>query len=531
MHINSLSTSGAWQALEAHQKDIGTRHMRDLFSTDPDRAQDFSISQNGLLLDYSKHLISKETIELLINLANQAGLSNKISTLFQGDKINTTENRAALHTVLRNPPGTPFSHDGMDLNMLVQHEMDKIESFVNELHSGHIRGYTGKSINTVINIGIGGSDLGPRLVTEALDAYRQSNDIEVLFVSNLDAQEIYAVLENADPETSLFIVTSKSFTTLETFTNADTAKSWLRGHGCTDIEKHFVAVSSNIEATGRFGISEERVFQLWDWVGGRYSVWSTVGLPVACAIGMNNFREFQLGAHEMDIHFRESALEKNIPVILALLDVWYNNFFGTESITIVPYDQRLRLLPDHLSQLIMESNGKSVSIDNKQVDYHTSQIIWGSIGTNSQHAYFQMLHQGTRLIPVEFLLPINSSRDNKDHYKLVANCLAQSKALMLGNENLENPHRHFPGNNPSSTIMYDNLTPGMMGGLLAMYEHRTFVQASIWGINAFDQWGVELGKILAKEIISEFEEGSVNKSSHDASTLALMQHFMDGSQG
>jgi glucose-6-phosphate isomerase len=527
MNNNYLSTSDAWLALEAHKKEVGNHHMRDLFSADPDRIQNFSISHADFFLDYSKHFITKQTIELLINLAEKTGLQDNISALFNGDKINTTEKRAALHTALRNPPGQSFMHDGVDLNTLIQSEMGKLESFVNELHSGHIRGYTGQSINTVINIGIGGSDLGPRLVVESLESYRLTDDVDVKFVSNLDAQEIYAVLEHANPETSLFIVTSKSFTTLETFANAETAKTWLLEYGCTDIDKHFVAVSSNLEATGAFGISDDRVFQLWDWVGGRYSVWSTVGLPVAIALGMDRFREFQQGAHEMDQHFRESTLNNNIPVILALLDIWYNNFFNAETLTVVPYDQRLRLLPDYLSQLIMESNGKSVSLDNKQLDYQTSHIVWGSIGTNSQHAYFQMLHQGTRLIPVEFLLPVNSSRDNKDHHKLVANCLAQSKALMLGKENPDDPHRHFPGNNPSTTIMYDDLNPRMLGMLLAMYEHRTFVQASIWGINAFDQWGVELGKILAKEIIQEFEEGSINKSNHDASTLALMQRYMD----
>ena len=378
----------------------------------------------------------------------------------------------------------------------------------------------------IINIGIGGSDLGPRMAAEALQDCRYSNNVDVAFVANLDAQELYRVLDDTDPETVLFIVTSKSFTTLETHTNALTAKNWLVENGCVDTDRHFAAISSNLAATSEFGIPGDRVFQIWDWVGGRYSVWSTVGLPVAIYLGMENFHEFLRGAYDMDQHFLNSPLRKNVPIILGMLDVWYNNFFKAETLTIVPYDQRLRLLPEFLSQLVMESNGKSVTVDNETLDCHSSHIVWGSIGTNAQHAYFQMLHQGTRLVPVEFLLPIAISRDDKNHHKMAANCIAQSKALMLGQENKEQPYRNFPGNHPSTTIMYRDLTPYNLGMLIAMYEHRTFVQAMIWGIDPFDQWGVELGKILAREIITEFEAGEIDESRHDSSTVQLMKHFL-----
>jgi glucose-6-phosphate isomerase len=523
----SLSTSTVWKKIDAHKSEISDLHLRDLFLTDPDRVPKFSASLGDFYVDYSKNRITDETVSLLIQLAEERNLAGQIQSLMRGDKINTTENRAALHTVLRYPAGSQFIHDDEDLVQLIQNEMDKLETFVNDIHAGNICGYSGKAIDTIINIGIGGSDLGPRLVTEALNEYQYAFGIDVKYVANLDAQEIYKVLENLDPQSCLFIVTSKSFTTLETFANAETAKSWLIDNGCTDINKHFIAVTSNLEATKQFGISDDKVFQLWDWVGGRYSVWSTVGISVAIALGMENFKYFQQGAHAMDRHFSETPFDNNIPVILGLLDIWYNNFLDAETLTVVPYDQRLRLLPEYLSQLVMESNGKSVTRENARIDVNTSHIVWGAIGTNSQHAYFQMLHQGTRLIPVEFLLPMHSSRDEKNHHKLVANCLAQSKALMLGKDDVDDPHRHFDGNHPSTTIMYDNLTPETMGMLLAMYEHRTYVQAAIWGINAFDQWGVELGKVLAKEIIAELETGQLDPNLHDASTASLMARYLN----
>ena len=526
MNQGSLEKNTAWQALQTHQETIANQHMREMFSSDDQRAHRFSINFNEIYIDYSKHRINDETLKLLMDLAKAVNLKDKIENLFSGKKINNTEDRAALHTVLRRPQGEKFILDGLDINAIVEKELSRVEAFVDQLHSGKVKGSSGKSINKIINIGIGGSDLGPRLVTDALAAYRLSEDLEMAFVANLDSQEMYGILDDCDPETTLFIVTSKSFTTLETHANAEAARDWLRKNDCHDIEKHFIAVSSNIAATSEFGIPEGRVFQLWDWVGGRYSVWSTVGLPVAIALGMENFKAFHAGAYEMDQHFQNATPEKNIPIILAMLDIWYNNFFSAESLTVVPYDHRLRLLPEFLSQLVMESNGKGVNSNNEKLDCDSSHIVWGSIGTNAQHAYFQMLHQGTRLIPVEFLIPLRSSRKNKNHYKLVANCIAQSKALMLGQENNDEPYRNFPGNRPSTTIMYKDLTPGNLGMLLAMYEHRTFVQAMIWDINPFDQWGVELGKVLAKELISELESGAVNSANHDSSSTALMDHFL-----
>lgn len=508
--------------------DLKNRHMRDLFLEDDRRASRFSLELGDFMVDYSKHRITEQTLELLVALAEAAALPDRIRTLFAGEKINVTEDRAAMHPALRAPLDAHYRSSGQDLSSLVNKELTRCRQFVEQVHGGTVTGATGKPLSRVINIGIGGSDLGPRLVAEALRAFRPVGGPDVAFVANLDAQELYRVLEDTDPETVLFIVTSKSFTTLETHTNAQTARQWLLDNGCREIHLHFAAVSSNLEATRAFGIADNRVFQIWDWVGGRYSIWSAVGLPVAIYLGMENFYAFLQGAYAMDRHFLDMPLKSNIPVILGMLDVWYNNFFGAESLTIVPYDQRLRLLPEFLSQLVMESNGKGVTAGNEILDCHSSQIIWGSIGTNAQHAYFQMLHQGTRLVPVEFLLPLTISCNAENHHKMVANCIAQGKALMLGQENPEQPYRNFPGNRPSTTIMYRDLTPYNLGMLLAMYEHRTFVQAMVWDINPFDQWGVELGKVLAKEIITEFESGAIDESRHDSSTIQLMKHYLDG---
>ena len=475
-------TASAWQNLKIHHANIATGHMRDWFSGDPGRAARFSLTLEDFLVDFSKHRISDQTLDLLMALADAAALQERTRSLFAGEKINVTENRAAMHPALRAPRDAHFHSDDQDLSELVDKELTRCRQFVEQVHNGAVTGSSGKPVTRIINIGIGGSDLGPRLVTEALQAYRHSNGLDVAFVANLDAQELYRILDDTDPETVLFIVTSKSFTTLETHTNALTAKHWLLDNGCGEIDRHFVAVSSNLAATSAFGIANDRVFQIWDWVGGRYSVWSAVGLSVAIYLGMDNFLAFLRGAYAMDRHFLNTPLRKNIPVILAMLDIWYNNFFGAETLTIVPYDQRLRLLPEFLSQLVMESNGKGVTADSEPLGCHSSQIIWGSIGTNAQHAYFQMLHQGTRLVPVEFLLPLTISRNDENHHKMVANCIAQSKALMLGQENRQQPQRNFPGNRPSTTIMYKGLTPYNLGMLLALYEHRTFVQAMVWDI-------------------------------------------------
>lgn len=514
-----------WHMLDDHQRDIAEVHLRDLFSSDKGRATDFSIQTDELLIDYSKNRITRETIGLLLQLADSMGLTGKINALLNGEIVNTTEHRPALHTALRRPADKPLLVNGTDITSLVQGELDRIKHLVESLHNHGLQGATGKTINKVINIGIGGSDLGPRLVTDALYEYK-SSAVDVDFVANLDAHDLYRVLDTSDPECTLFIVTSKSFSTLETHTNAQSARRWLLDHGCNDINRHFVAVSSNRKAVMEFGIAEERIFDMWDWVGGRYSVWSAVGLPVAIALGMEKFKDFLAGAHDMDRHFADTPPDRNIPVMLGLIDVWYNNFFKAETRTVVPYDQRLRLLPEYLSQLVMESNGKGVTGDGNLLDCNSTPVVWGSIGTNAQHAFFQMLHQGTRLVPVEFLLPVKSKYD-ENHHKFVANCIAQGKALMLGRENSKEPHRDFPGNRPSTTIIYDNLTPAMLGMLLAMYEHRTYVQACVWDINAFDQWGVELGKTLANEIIDELEGNSITKPDHDASTAQLIKYFQD----
>ena len=526
MSNGRLQTSPAWQNLIRHHADIAKYHMRDLFTEDSGRAARFTLEQGDFLVDFSKHRITDETLDLLLALADTAGLGQRIDSLFAGEKINLSEDRAAMHPALRAPLDAHFQSGGQDLSELVNAELTRCREFVERIYDGSFTGTSGKPLSRVINIGIGGSDLGPRLAAEALRAWRRDDGPDVAFVANLDAQELYRILDDTDPETALFVVTSKSFTTLETHTNALAAKQWLQDKGCGDIQRHFAAISSNLEATREFGIDDERVFRIWDWVGGRYSVWSAVGLPVAIYLGMDNFLAFLRGAYAMDQHFRKTPLRDNIPVILGLLDIWYNNFFNAETLTVVPYDQRLRLLPEFLSQLVMESNGKGVTRNNEGLDCHSSHIVWGSIGTNAQHAYFQMLHQGTRLVPVEFLLPLNIAGEGQNHHKMVANCIAQSKALMQGQENPQQPWRNFPGNRPSTTIMYRDLTPYNLGMLLAMYEHRTFVQAMIWNINPFDQWGVELGKVLAREIIGEFEEGEIDESRHDGSTVQLMKHFL-----
>lgn len=511
-----------WQAIKDHKKAIESFHLREFFTEDADRADNFSIRTDELFIDFSRNRINRETVELLLSLAKAVNLKRHISDMLDGKIVNVSEKRPALHTALRRPPGQPLEVDGINISSGVDAELERMKQFVNHFHSGKLLGSTGKPLKKVINIGIGGSDLGPRLIVDALYEYRTPG-IEVEFAANLDANDMFRILDDTDPETCLFIVTSKSFSTLETLTNAQTARRWLISNGCTDINKHFVAISSNGEAATEFGISEEKIYAMWDWVGGRYSVWSSVGLPVAIYLGMDKFMRLLSGAHAMDLHFRNSPYEKNIPVMLGMLDVWYNNFFGAESIAVVPYDQRLKLLPEYLSQLVMESNGKRVDENGNPLPYHTSPVIWGSIGTNAQHAFFQMLHQGTRLVPVDFLLPVNSIHQ-ENHHKFVANCFAQGKALMLGKENPDEPHRDFPGNRPSTTIVYDNLTPGVLGMILAMYEHRTYVQARVWGINPFDQWGVELGKTLATEIIDELE-GKGADTEHDASTKKLIAYY------
>lgn len=519
------SKTHAWEALIGHQQSIAKFHLRDLFERDSGRAAAFSINFDGLLVDYSKHLITGETINLLLSLAEAVALEEKIAALFSGEVVNQSEKRPALHTQLRAPKENSLFIGQEDVTCEIQRELERIGCFVEQLNGRELTGASGKPINNIVNIGIGGSDLGPRLAVEALRENSMA-DVDIAFVANLDARELYAVLDRSDPETTLFIVTSKSFTTLETMENAVKAREWLLANNCSAVEKHFAAVTSAPTAAMDFGISQAHIFQIWEWVGGRYSLWSAVGLPIAIAIGMEHFKEMLAGAHAMDWHFQEAPAAQNIPIILAMLGIWYNNFFNAETQAIVPYDHRLRLLPEYLSQLMMESNGKGVTASGQALHQHSSPVVWGAIGTNAQHAFFQQLHQGTRLIPVEFLLCMGSQRDLSHYHKFVANCIAQSKALMLGQENRDQPYRDFPGNRPSTTIAYKELTPYTLGMLIAMYEHRTFVQAMVWDINPFDQWGVELGKKVAGEIIDEMEGKRERAPNHDSSTELLINFFL-----
>ena len=526
---NSLQKTKAWRRLADHQRQVVGLRLREAFALDPGRAQRFSLGLEGIFVDFSKNLITGETLSLLLDLAGQRGLHGKIDELFSGHEVNTTERRPALHTLLRAPEDKEEIQDGHDLSDIarqVWQELDRMFDFVQKLRAGQAKGATGKPITRVVNIGIGGSDLGPRLVIEALSEYQQGT-IDIDFVANIDPFDIERALACADPETTLFIIASKSFTTQETLVNAQRAQNWLTEHGCRDTGKHFLAISANAAAVERFGIGKDRYFKIEDWTGGRYSIWSCVGMSSAISIGADNFRRFQAGAHAVDLHFRSTEFRNNIPVILALLGIWYNNFLDVGAHAVIPYDQRLERLPAYLGQLVMESNGKSVDTEGNKVGTKTSQVIWGGVGSNSQHAVFQFLHQGTRLSTIDFLLPLDSRHDGRQHELLVANCLAQGEALMQGETNPAEPHRHFDGNRPSTTILYDRLDPYTLGMLLALYEHKTFVEAAIWGINPFDQWGVELGKNLAGRIAGELA-GAEPQTSHDSSTQQLMDKYRSG---
>ncbi|MFT5134529.1 MAG: glucose-6-phosphate isomerase [Gammaproteobacteria bacterium] len=514
-----------WQQLSAHHEQISDLHMRDMFAHEPMRARKLSIRIDDLLVDYSKHRITEETLSLLFSLADASNIPTAISELFAGVKINTSEDRPALHPVLRAPAGHVLELNGENIVPAIQGQLTRMREFVQRLYAGEIQGASGQAIEKVINIGIGGSDLGPRLVVEALAAYK-TGAIEVAFVSNLDPQDLSAVLADSNPETTMIIVASKSFTTLETRTNADAALRWLKQNGCKNLERHIIAVTTNQAAARDFGATDEYIFYFWDWVGGRYSLWSAVGLPIAIAVGMDNFERMLAGAHVIDSHFQTESADRNVPVILALLSLWYNNFFNAESHAVIPYDQSLRLLPEYLSQLVMESNGKSVSRSGRSIDHPTSPILWGTIGTNAQHAFFQMLHQGTHLVPVDFLLPLKSSISQAQQLKMVSNCLAQSEALMLGQQDEGDPNKQFPGNTPSTTLLYSELTPRLLGMLIAIYEHKTFVEAMLWDINPFDQWGVELGKKLAEKLSNDLLDKKASTEEHDASTLLLMTEYL-----
>jgi len=527
LQTKKMEREDIWRQLALHQEQTVAKHMRDLFSADPTRAQKLSIRLDDLLLDFSKHRINDESLNLLFSLAKASGIREKISSLFSGEKINNSENRPALHTALRSPISTQIELDGININELVHAQLSRMREFVKALNNGEILGSSGKAIKKIINIGIGGSDLGPRLAVDALAAY-QTGSIDVDFVSNLDPKDLSMTLAKSDPETTMIIVVSKSFTTLETKANADAVKHWLVDNGCSNPAQHFIAITTNKKAAQEFGAKDEHIFYFWDWVGGRYSLWSAVGLAAAIAIGMENFEELLSGAHLIDKHFQSEGIEKNIPVVLALLSIWYTNFYKAETHAVIPYDHSLKLLPEYLSQLVMESNGKSVSRDGNTLKQKTSPVIWGSVGTNAQHAYFQLLHQGTHLVPVDFLLPLRSESHQLQHMKLVSNCLAQSEALMMGQEDTDNPSNNFTGNSPSSTFVYSSLTPKVLGMLLAIYEHKTFVEAMLWDLNPFDQCGVELGKQLAGKIIEDISlsNNEDEVTEHDASTALLMKEYL-----
>ncbi|MDE0285853.1 MAG: glucose-6-phosphate isomerase [Gammaproteobacteria bacterium] len=521
---NSPERTAAWRRLAGHRRQAAGLHLRDEFARDPGRAQRFSLGLERVFVDFSKNLITGETLSLLLELADQRGLDKKIGELFSGHEVNPTERRPALHTLLRTPDDRiQDTHELSDVARQVRQERDRMFGFVRKLRAGEVEGATGRPISRVVNIGIGGSDLGPRLLADALSEFHREG-IDIDFVANIDPFDIERVLANADPETTLFIIASKSFTTQETLVNANRAKRWLADNGCNDSGPHFLAVSGNAGAVERFGIAGDRYFRIGHWTGGRYSIWSCIGMSAAISIGEDHFSQFLAGAHALDSHFASAGFSANIPVILGLAGIWHNNFLDIGAHAVIPYDQRLERLPAYLGQLVMESNGKSAGAGGGKVGVQTSQVIWGGTGSPAQHAVFQFLHQGTRASSIDFLLPLSSNHDSKQHELLVANCLAQGEALMQGRTDDAEPHRHFDGNRPSTTILYDRLDPYTLGMLLAMYEHKTFVEAAIWGINPFDQWGVELGKTLAGQIAAELA-GDEPSGSHDASTEQLMGRY------
>ena len=540
----------AWQALNDHRQAMQDFSMREAFNADPLRFTQFTLSSCGLFLDYSKNLINAETRKLLVGLANEVDLKGAIKSLFDGEIVNASEGRPALHTALRRPVGDKLSVNGVNVMPEVHKVLNQITDLVGRIHDGLWRGYTEKPITDVVNIGIGGSFLGPELVSEALLAYAQKG-VRCHYLANIDGSEFHELAMKLRAETTLFIVSSKSFNTLETLKNAQAARAWYLAQGGSEAElhRHFIAVSSNNAAAVAFGIREENIFPMWDWVGGRYSLWSAIGLPIALAIGMSNFKELLSGAYTMDQHFLTAPFEQNMPVLLALLGVWYGNFWGAQSHAILPYDHYLRNITKHLQQLDMESNGKSVRQDGTAVSTDTGPVIWGGVGCNGQHASHQLLHQGTQLIPADFIVPIVSFNPVADHHQwLYANCLSQSQALMLGKTLAEAqaelrdkgmseaevqrlaPHKVIPGNRPSNTLVVERISPRRLGALVAMYEHKVFVQSVIWGINAFDQWGVELGKELGKGVYNRLV-GSEEAPADDASTQGLINYFRGRHRG
>ncbi len=540
----SLTHTSAWQTLQTHYEHMSRTHMRDMFGRDHQRFEKFSLQSQHILLDYSKNIITEETLTHLFNLARETKLQDAIASMFCGEKINFTENRAVLHTALRNRSNRPILMDGTDVMPEVNAVLAQMKRFSDDVRMGQWHGYTGESITDVVNIGIGGSDLGPVMVTEALKHYAKPG-LQVHFVSNVDGTHIAEILKNLRPETTLFIIASKTFTTQETLTNARTAKKWLL-HTAKDtdaVKKHFVALSTNTPEVAAFGIDTRNMFEFWDWVGGRYSLWSAIGLSIAIYIGMDNFEALLSGAHDMDEHFRTAPLEKNMPVLMGLLGIWYINFFGAQTHAILPYDQYLSRFPAYFQQGDMESNGKSVTRDGEHVNYKTGPIIWGEPGTNGQHAFYQLIHQGTHLIPADFIVPVETHNPLDDHHAiLLSNFFAQTEALMQGKtadevraelktsglqgDILETllPHKVFAGNKPTNSLLLQKITPTTLGALIALYEHKIFVQGMIWNINSFDQWGVELGKQLAKAILPELQVDEPVKS-HDSSTNGLINYY------
>ncbi|WP_367772989.1 glucose-6-phosphate isomerase [Flavobacterium sp. WC2421] len=544
MALNTINPTDtlSWGKLQNHFTEMQKVSMKEMFEEDKSRTEKFNLQWNDFLIDYSKNIINQETITLLLDLANEVGLKDAIAEYFEGALINQTENRAVLHTALRAKESAVVNVNGENVVPEIYDVKSKIKAFTNEVISGARKGYTGKVFTDVVNIGIGGSDLGPVMVVEALQFY--NNQLNVHFVSNVDGDHVNEVVKKLDPETTLFVIVSKTFTTQETLTNSETIRKWfLKSATQEDVAKHFVAVSTNIQKVTDFGINPDNVFPMWDWVGGRFSLWSAVGLTISLAIGFDNFDELLGGANEMDDHFKTADFDKNMPVILALLSVWYNNFFGAESEALIPYTQYLQKLAPYLQQGTMESNGKSVGRDGKPVNYETGTIIWGEPGTNAQHAFFQLIHQGTKLIPSDFIGYVKPLYGDEDHHdKLMSNFFAQTEALMQGKSAVQVqsefdkqglsadkakfllPFKVFNGNKPTNTILIDKLTPNSLGSLIALYEHKIFVQGVIWNIFSFDQWGVELGKQLANSILEEINTEKVK--SHDSSTEFLLNYFL-----
>jgi glucose-6-phosphate isomerase len=541
--IRSLNRRDAYKSLQAHYKQIRTKHLRELFAEDPERGKRFTVEAAGLFFDYSKNRINDETLQLLLKLAEESGLRQRIDAMFRGDKINVTEKRAVLHVALRAPKGSSILVDRKNVVPEVHAVLDRMADFSNRVRSGDWAGYTGKRIRNFVNIGIGGSDLGPVMAYEALKHYSE-RDLTFRFVSNVDGTDFAEATRDLDAEETLFIISSKTFTTLETMTNAHTARVWALEtlkHSAA-IAKHFVAVSTNAAEVAKFGIDTANMFGFWDWVGGRYSMDSAIGLSTMLAIGPENFHDMLSGFHQMDEHFRTTPFERNLPVLLGLLGIWYADFFGAQTVAVLPYEQYLKRFPAYLQQLTMESNGKHVTLKGIKVGYATGPIYWGEPGTNGQHSFYQLIHQGTHLIPCDFIA-FSKSLNNlgRHHDMLIANVFAQTEALAFGKtpEQVKSegtpdwlvPHRVFEGNRPSNTILADKLTPEVLGKLVALYEHSVFTQGTIWQINSFDQWGVELGKALAQRIIPELEGLSAQTLSHDSSTNNLIQRYRRDKEG